>query len=95
MVDAFTAFLDKWPAMHINRSKQINLISVSHWLVPYINKAFIISPAESEGNHSTIGIDFNFRALTSHGWRPLWCGTWPHWKPNLGVYRCKRVNSLY
>jgi hypothetical protein len=32
-------------------------------LAPYINRAFI----ESEGDHSTIGIDFDFGALTSHG----------------------------
>jgi hypothetical protein len=43
------------------------LISVSQWLVPYIDRAFILSPKESEGDHSTIGIDFDFGALTLHG----------------------------
>jgi hypothetical protein len=47
--------------------KQIDLISVSRWLVPYINRVFILSPKESKGDHSTIGIDFDFGALTSHG----------------------------
>jgi hypothetical protein len=67
MVDAFTDFFNERPATHINGSKQIDLILVSHRLAPYIDRAFIISPAESEGDHSTIGIDFDFGALTSHG----------------------------
>ena len=36
MVDAFDDFLDEQPATHINGSKQIDLISVSRGLVPYI-----------------------------------------------------------
>jgi hypothetical protein len=67
MVDTFPDFYDERPATHINRSKQIDLISVSHRLAPYINRAFILSAVESEGDHSTIGIDFDFGALTSHG----------------------------
>jgi hypothetical protein len=67
MTDAFTEFFDKRPPTHINGSKQIDLISVSQQLVPYINCAFILSLKESEGDHSTIGIDFDFGALTSHG----------------------------
>jgi hypothetical protein len=53
--------------MHINGSKQIDLILVSHWLAPYIDQAFILSSVESEGDHSTIGIDFDFGALTLQG----------------------------
>jgi hypothetical protein len=67
MVDAFTDFFDERPATHINGSKQIDLISVSRRLAPYIDRAFILSPAESEADHSSIGIDFDFGALTSHG----------------------------
>jgi hypothetical protein len=37
MVDAFTDFFDKHPATHTNGSKQIDLISVSRRLAPYIN----------------------------------------------------------
>jgi hypothetical protein len=47
--------------------KQIDLISVSQLLAPYIDRAFILSPVESKGDHSTIGNDFEFGALTSHG----------------------------
>jgi hypothetical protein len=66
MVDAFTEFFEDWPATHVNGTKQIDLISVSHKLAPYINRAFILSPANSEGDHSTIGIDFNFGGLTDN-----------------------------
>jgi hypothetical protein len=47
--------------------KQIDLISVSQWLAPYIDRAFILSPKDSEGDHSIIGIDFDFGALTLYG----------------------------
>jgi hypothetical protein len=67
MVDAFTEFFDKRPPTHINGSKQIDLISVSQRLAPYIDCAFILSPMDSEGNHSTIGIDFDLGAFTLHG----------------------------
>jgi hypothetical protein len=67
MVDAFTECFDECPPTHINRSKQIDLISVSQRLAPYINRAFILSPMDSEGDHSTIGIEFDLGALTSHG----------------------------
>jgi hypothetical protein len=53
MTDAFTEFFDECPPTHINRSKQINLISVSRRLVPYIDRAFILSLKESEGDHSS------------------------------------------
>jgi hypothetical protein len=43
MVDAFTEFFDECPPTHINGSKQIDLISVSQRLAPYINRAFILS----------------------------------------------------
>jgi hypothetical protein len=43
------------------------LISVSQWLAPYIDRAFILSPKDSEGDHSIIGIDFDFGALTLYG----------------------------
>jgi hypothetical protein len=36
MVDAFSEFFEECPATHINGSKQIDLISVSRWLAPYI-----------------------------------------------------------
>jgi hypothetical protein len=67
MVDAFTEFFDECPPMHINGLKQIDLISVSWWLALYIDWAFILSPIDSKGNHSTIGINFEFGALTLHG----------------------------
>jgi hypothetical protein len=67
MVDAFTDFFDERPATHINGSKQIDLILVSRQLALYINQAIILSPVESEGDHSTIGIDFDFGALTLQG----------------------------
>jgi hypothetical protein len=67
MVDAFTEFFDERPPTHINGSKQIDLISVSQRLTPYIDRAFIISPMDSEGDHSTIGINFDLGALTLHG----------------------------
>jgi hypothetical protein len=67
MVDAFTEFFDECPPMHINGSKQIDLISVSQWLAPYINHDFILSLMDSKGDHSTIGIDFDLGALTLHG----------------------------
>jgi hypothetical protein len=67
MVNAFTDFFDEQPATPINGLKQIDLISFSHWLAPYIDRAFILSPVESEGDHSTIGINFDFGALTLHG----------------------------
>jgi hypothetical protein len=63
MTDAFTEFFDKHPPTHINGSKQIDLISVSQRLVPYIDRAFILSPKESEGDHSTIGIDLTLELL--------------------------------
>jgi hypothetical protein len=66
MVDAFTEFFEDSPATHINGTKQIDLISVSRKLAPYIDRAFILSPANSEGDHSTIGIDFNFGGLTDN-----------------------------
>jgi hypothetical protein len=43
------------------------LISVSWWLALYINHAFILSLKDSEGDHSTIGINFDFSGLTLHG----------------------------
>jgi hypothetical protein len=49
------------------RIKTDHLISDSHGLAPYIDRAFILSPVESKGDHSTIGIDFDFGALTLHG----------------------------
>jgi hypothetical protein len=67
MTDAFTEFFDERPPPHINGSKQIDLISVSWRLVLFIDRAFILSLKESEGDHSTIGIDFDFGALTLHG----------------------------
>jgi hypothetical protein len=67
MTDAFTEFFDEHPHTHINGLKQIDLISVSQRLVPYIDRAFILSPKESEGDHSTIGINFDFGTLTLHG----------------------------
>jgi hypothetical protein len=66
MVDAFSKFFEERPATHINGSKQIDLISVSQRLAPYIERAFILSPNNSEGEHSTIGIDFNFGSLTNN-----------------------------
>jgi hypothetical protein len=66
MVDAFTEFFEDRPATHVNGTKQIDLISVSRKLAPYIDRAFILSPANSEGDHSTIGIDFNFVGLTDN-----------------------------
>jgi hypothetical protein len=66
MINAFTEFFDKRLPTHINASKQIHLISVSQWLALYIDPAFILSPMESDGDQSTIGIDFDFSALTSH-----------------------------
>ena len=60
MIDAFDDFLDEQPATHINGSKQIDLISVSHSLEPYIDDAFIIDPKTGEGDHSYIGIDLDF-----------------------------------
>jgi hypothetical protein len=42
------------------------MISVSQRLAPYIEQAFILSPDNSEGDHSTIGIDFNFGSLTNN-----------------------------
>jgi hypothetical protein len=66
MVDAFTEFFEDRPATHVNGTKQIDLISVSRRLAPYIDRAFILAPANSEGDHSTIGIDFNFGGLTDN-----------------------------
>jgi hypothetical protein len=67
MIDAFTEFFDERSPTHINGSKQIDLLSVIQRLAPYIDRAFILSPMESEGNNSTIGINFDFGALTLHG----------------------------
>jgi hypothetical protein len=47
-------------------SEQIDLISISRRLAPYVDKAYIIAPYESNSDHATIGIDFNFGSLTSH-----------------------------
>jgi hypothetical protein len=66
MVDAFTEFFEDQPATHVNGTKQIDLISVSRRLAPYVDRAFILAPANSEGDHSTIGIDFNFGGLTDN-----------------------------
>jgi hypothetical protein len=66
MVNAFSEFFEERPATHINGSNQIDLISVSRRLAPYIERAFILSPDNSEGDHSSIGIDFNFGSLTDN-----------------------------
>jgi hypothetical protein len=66
MADAFSKFFKERPATHIHGSKQIDLISVSRRLPPYVEQAFILSPDNSEGDHSTIGIDFNFGSLTDN-----------------------------
>jgi hypothetical protein len=66
MVNAFSEFLEERAATQINGSKQIDLISVSRRLAPYIERAIILSPDNSEGDHSTIGIDFNFGSLTNN-----------------------------
>jgi hypothetical protein len=63
MVDAFSDLFDEWPATHFRGSDQINLISISCCLAPYVQKAYILPPSDSEGDHSTIGIDFDFGAL--------------------------------
>jgi hypothetical protein len=68
MTDAFTEFFDERPPTHINGLKQIDFISVSRRLVPYIDRAFILSLKESKGDHSTIGINFSFGALSLHGY---------------------------
>ena len=60
MVDAFDNFLDEQPATHINGLKQIDLISVSRGLVPYINNAFILDPKTGKEDHSYLGIDLDF-----------------------------------
>jgi hypothetical protein len=52
--------------MHSSGSEQIGLISISRRLAPYVAKAYIIAPSDSEGDHATIGIDFNFGSLTSN-----------------------------
>ena len=65
MVDAFDDFLDEHPATHMNGSKQIDLISISQGLVPYIDEAFILDPKTGEGNHSYLGIDLDFGQLIS------------------------------
>jgi hypothetical protein len=54
------------PRMSTDPNKQIDLISVSCRLVPYINKAYILSPTQSKGDHSTISIDFHFGCLISN-----------------------------
>jgi hypothetical protein len=54
------------PRKSTDPNKQIDLISLSSRLVPYINKAYILSPAQSKGNHSTISIDFHFGCLISN-----------------------------
>jgi hypothetical protein len=64
MVDAFSDLFDEQPATHFRGSDQIDLISISCHLAPYIQKAYILPPSDSEGDHSTIGIDFDFGALT-------------------------------
>jgi hypothetical protein len=66
MVDAFSDLFDEWPATHFRGSDQINLISISRRLAPYVQKAYILPPSDGEGDHSTIGIDFDFGALTSN-----------------------------
>ena len=66
MIDAFDDFFDECPATHINGSKQINLISFSHGLAPFINDAFILDPKDGKGDHLYIGIDLDFGLLTSH-----------------------------
>ena len=65
MVDAFDDFLDEHLAAHVNGSKQIDLISISHSLVPYIDEAFILDPKTGEGDHSYLGIDLDFEQLIS------------------------------
>ena len=66
MIDAFDDFFDECPVTHINGSKQIDLISVSHGLAPFINNAFILNPKYGKGDHLYIGIDLDFGLLTSH-----------------------------
>jgi hypothetical protein len=66
MVNAFSDFMDARPTTHSSGSKQIDLISVSRQLAQYVNKAYILAPSDSEGDHSTIGIDFDLASLTSH-----------------------------
>ncbi len=62
----FLIFMEEHPAMHFWGSKQINLISISRRLSPYVQKAYILDPNDSEGDHSTIGIDFDFGLLISN-----------------------------
>jgi hypothetical protein len=65
MIDAFDDFFTDRPNTHVNGSKQIDLISVSCGLAPYIDNAFILDPKTGEGDHSYIGIDLNLGLLTS------------------------------
>jgi hypothetical protein len=66
MVDAYSDFYDECPVTHCKGSSQIDLISVSQHLAPYVTKAYILAPSDSEGDHSMIGIDFDFGSLTSN-----------------------------
>jgi hypothetical protein len=51
MVNAFSNFMDARPAMDSSGSEQIDLISVSCWLAQYIDKAYILAPSDSKGDH--------------------------------------------
>jgi hypothetical protein len=66
MVDAYSDFYDECPVTHSKGSSQIDLISVSQHLAPYVTRAYILAPSDSEGDHSTISIDFDFGSLTSN-----------------------------
>ena len=43
-----------------------NRLTSSPSAVAFIDDAFILDPQYGEGNHSYIGIDLDFRLLTSH-----------------------------
>jgi hypothetical protein len=62
----FLIFMEEHPAMHFGGSEQIDLISISRRLSPYVQKAYILDPNDSKGDHSTIGIDFDFGLLISN-----------------------------
>jgi hypothetical protein len=66
MVDGFSDFMEERPATQFRGSEQIDLISISRRLSPYIQKAYILDPNNSKGDHSTIGIDFDFGLLISN-----------------------------
>jgi hypothetical protein len=58
--------MEEHPATHFRGSKQINLIFISRCLSLYVQKASSLNPNDSEGDHSTIGIDFDFGSLISN-----------------------------